>query len=94
MPMSIEQHANGPRQSQRIEEQRRASVHIVNMALMAKIMAKVKEPATLEESSLANPNWKDAIQVEFDNIMKNESWELVELEEPPPNRKIIGTKWV
>ena len=71
--MSIEQHADGPRWSQRIEEQRRASAHIVNMALMAKIMAEVKELASLDEA-LANPAWKEAMQAEYDSILKNQTW--------------------
>lgn len=34
----------------RIKKQRRASTNIVNMALMAEIMAEVKELASLEEA--------------------------------------------
>ena len=41
--------ADGVRRSRRIEEQKRASEHIVNMALMADIM-QVQEPTLIEEA--------------------------------------------
>ena len=34
---------------------------------------------------------RDAMQVEYDALMKNNTWKLVEL---PPNKKPIGCKWV
>ena len=40
---------------------------------------------------MADPNWKAAMQVEYDSIMKNQTWDLVDR---PIKRKIIGTKWV
>ena len=60
------------------------------MALMAEIMAETKEPASLEKA-LADPSWKAAMQAEFDSIIKNDTWELVDR---PAKRKVIGTKWV
>ena len=59
------------------------------MALMAEIM-KVQEPMNLDEA-MADPNWKAAMQEEYDSIMKNQTWDLVDR---PAKRKIIGTKWV
>ena len=59
------------------------------MALMAEIM-KVQEPTNLDEA-MADPNWKAAMQEEYDSIMKNQTWDLVDR---PVERKIIGTKWV
>ncbi|UYV67827.1 hypothetical protein LAZ67_5002157 [Cordylochernes scorpioides] len=35
--------------------------------------------------------WKKAMEEEFDSLIKNKTWELVD---PPKNRNIIGTKWV
>ena len=35
--------------------------------------------------------WKDAMEVEYDALMKNNTWKLVEL---IPNKKPIGCKWV
>ena len=40
---------------------------------------------------MANPNWKAAMQEEYDSIMKNQTWDVVD---HPVKRKIIGTKWV
>ena len=89
-PEVPETSADGLRRSKRIEEQRRASEHIVNMALMAEIICSVKEPTNVEEA-LENPKWKAAMQLEYDSIMKNDTWELVDR---PSKRKVIGTKWV
>ena len=56
MPTSHEKNATRLRRSQRIEEQRRASIHIVNIALsVSEIMVEVKEPTSVEEA-LANPS--------------------------------------
>ena len=46
------------------------------MALMAEIM-KVQEPTNLDEA-MADQNWKAAMQEEYDNIMKNQTWDLVD----------------
>ena len=35
--------------------------------------------------------WKEAIQIEFDAILKNQTWELVDL---PSGAKPIGYKWI
>ncbi|UYV76700.1 hypothetical protein LAZ67_14001823 [Cordylochernes scorpioides] len=35
--------------------------------------------------------WKKAMEEEFDSLIENKTWELVD---PPKNRNIIGTKWV
>jgi hypothetical protein len=56
-------------------------------------VAQVKEPETLEEALKGEyaKEWKEAIQKEYNSLIKNETWEVVEL---PPNRKTIGCKWV
>lgn len=51
------------------------------------------EPSTLEEA-LASDNaieWKAAADAEYQSLIDNGTWELVEL---PPDRKAIGCKWV
>ncbi|UYV73840.1 hypothetical protein LAZ67_11001074, partial [Cordylochernes scorpioides] len=35
--------------------------------------------------------WKKAMEEEFDSLIENKTWELVD---PPKNRNIIGSKWV
>ena len=89
VPDLAESSADELRRSKRIEEQKRAFEYIVNMALMAEIM-KVQEPTNLEKA-MADPNWKAVMQEEYDSIMKNQSWNLVDC---LIKRKIIGTKWV
>jgi len=34
--------------------------------------------------------WQNAMKAEMDSLYSNEVWELVT---PPPNRKIVGSKW-
>jgi hypothetical protein len=48
------------------------------------------EPETSQEA-LKDPKWKDAMQSEFDALLRNKTWRLV-----PPNKgkNIIDCKWV
>ncbi|CAI7888101.1 unnamed protein product [Closterium sp. NIES-53] len=51
------------------------------------------EPATVEEA-LSGPlkkEWKAAMDAEFNSLIENETWELVEL---PEGRRPISSKWV
>lgn len=51
------------------------------------------EPQTFEEA-ISRPDskkWEQAAQKEYDSILKNKTWNLVDL---PPGRKAIGCKWV
>ncbi|WVZ81677.1 hypothetical protein U9M48_029030 [Paspalum notatum var. saurae] len=41
--------------------------------------------------ALSNPNRVNAMHEELENFEKNHVWDLVE---PPPNYRLIGTKWV
>ena len=51
------------------------------------------EPKTLEEALASDhaKEWKTAIDSEYESLIENETWELVEL---PSERKAIGCKWV
>ena len=56
-------------------------------------LAVSNEPQTFEEA-VARPDgdqWEQAARVEYDSIIKNKTWALVDL---PPERKAIGCKWV
>ena len=55
LPISHEKNADRPRHSHTLEEQRRASANIVNMALMAEIMVETKEPTSLAEALQTHP---------------------------------------
>ncbi|KAG8480057.1 hypothetical protein CXB51_025173 [Gossypium anomalum] len=48
------------------------------------------EPYFIGEA-LAHPDWKVAVQDEFDALLANSTWDLVS---PPPGRKVIGCKWL
>ncbi|KAG8484033.1 hypothetical protein CXB51_023002 [Gossypium anomalum] len=48
------------------------------------------EPCSVEEA-LAHPDWRLAVQNEFDALLANSTWELSSL---PPGRKAIGCKWL
>ncbi|WVZ50031.1 hypothetical protein U9M48_001330 [Paspalum notatum var. saurae] len=41
--------------------------------------------------ALSDPNWVNAMHEELENFERNHVWDLVE---PPPNCRLIGTKWV
>ena len=54
---------------------------------------KDQDPSSVTEalSSHCKLKWKEAIEKEMKSIYANSVWELVE---PPPDRKIVGSKWV
>ena len=43
------------------------------------------------KEDVARDEWEEAMQNEYDALMKNGSWKLVE---PPVGTKPIGSKWV
>ena len=53
----------------------------------------VDEPTTIQEgqSSEQAAEWKVAMDSEYNSLIENKTWTLVEL---PPGRKAIGCKWV
>ena len=50
----------------------------------------VHEPNSVEEA-LSSPQWSEAMNVEFQSIQDNNTWELVPR---PSNKKVIGVKWI
>jgi hypothetical protein len=61
----------------------------VNLALMSEVVHSYDLVSFNEANQ--KQEWRDAMQVEYDALMKNNTWKLVEL---PPNKKPIGCKWV
>jgi histone deacetylase 1/2 len=53
-------------------------------------LAATGEPSTVSEA-LRDPQWKHAMDVEFEALIKNKTWHLVP---PPRGRNIIDSKWV
>ena len=51
------------------------------------------EQSTLKEA-LMSPNskeWQEAVDLEYNSLLENETWDLVDL---PKDRKAIGSRWV
>lgn len=61
----------------------------VNFALMTPIVEHF-EPSNVQEALESKP-WKEAMDAEYQSLMKNNTWELVDL---PPGKKVIGCKWI
>ena len=53
-------------------------------------MSEVKEPRSLDEA-LVSPDWKAAMDTEFQALIKNQTWHLVS---PTSDQNIIDRKWV
>ena len=56
-------------------------------------MCRVTEPITLKEA-LVSPNakeWQEAADLEYESLLENETWDLVDL---PRERKAVGSRWV
>jgi hypothetical protein len=58
-------------------------------ALMSSI-SNVIEPMNFDEAN-EHDEWRNAMEEEYDSIIKNNTWELTEL---PKHKKPIGCKWI
>jgi histone deacetylase 1/2 len=54
------------------------------------LLTSTGEPCTIEEA-LGNKNWKEAMDIEYNALMKNNTWHLVP---PKKGSNIIDSKWV
>ena len=56
-------------------------------------LSEVDEPSTIQEAKSGDhaAEWKVATEAEYNSLIENKTWKLVEL---PPGRKAIGCKWV
>ena len=56
-------------------------------------LSEVDEPSTIQEAKSSDhaAEWKVATDAEYNSLIENKTWKLVEL---PPDRKAIGCKWV
>ena len=56
-------------------------------------LSEVDEPSTIQEAKSGDhaAEWKVATDAEYNSLIENKTWKLVEL---PPGRKAIGCKWV
>ena len=57
------------------------------------LLAQVHEPNFVSKalSSLDSAQWKIAMDKEYQSLIDNKTWQLVN---PPPHRSIISTKWI
>ena len=88
-PPIIEEEQSGHSRSKRLEEQRRAHEHLVNYALMTKVIH-AEEPKCFIEAE-GDDRWMETMQSKYGSIMKNNTWDLVD---QSPKHKVIDTKWV
>jgi hypothetical protein len=65
------------------------SQSIVNFALMTQVM-NTDEPQCYVEGSRKN-EWNQAMQVEFNALVRNDAWDLVSL---PKGKDVISSKWL
>ncbi|KAH9328474.1 hypothetical protein KI387_000582 [Taxus chinensis] len=72
----------GPQTRSKVREE-------VNFNLMSRVIES-DEPSTIQEV-LQSKYWKDAMDSEYQSVMKNNSWQLVDL---PPGKKPIGCRWI
>jgi hypothetical protein len=49
-----------------------------------------EEPASLDDA-LTNTNWKEAMDVEYDALMENRTWELVP---PRHGSNVVDCRWI
>ena len=61
----------------------------VNFVLMTQVM-KNNEPQSFDEA-VNKVQWKNAMEAEFDALVRNDTWTLKEL---PLDKDAIGTKWI
>ena len=57
---------------------------------MLLICEQISEPATIQETS-SHPEWKQAMNVEFQALLRNQTWDLVPYQE---DMNIVTNKWV
>ena len=92
-----EQQVQEPRRSGR--QHRPPSRYVMEYADTATVdhvaykACEIMEPRTIEDAFASDhaKEWKAAADSEYESLMKNETWELVEL---PQDREAIGCKWV
>lgn len=87
-------HSTPPRTSQRPNrgKWRSTKFHDENLFSYA-FIAHISEPSSVQEAltSPEAPQWKKAMDSEYQSLIDNHTWELVEL---PHNKNIISTKWI
>jgi len=68
----------------------RGKLDIVQPRLHPTLLLTQCEPTSYKQAA-KDPNWHQAMQAEYDALLINNTWSLVQL---PPDRQAIGCKWV
>ena len=63
---------------------------IVQKRIQPTLLLTHLEPTSYKQA-MKDTDWLHAMNLEYDALMKNNTWTLVH---PPPNRKAVGCKWV
>jgi hypothetical protein len=63
-----------------INYQKKKNTHLSNVSI----------PKTVRDA-LSDPGWRTEMELEMEALHQNATWELVPL---PPNKQIVGCKWV
>ena len=77
-----------PRRSTREKQRPHRYGHVV-----ATVCDEQLDPVSVNEAKLSpyKLKWERAMEAEMKSLQANRVWELVQL---PPNRKVIGSKWI
>ena len=89
-PPAVQQ-SNPPLHSQNIHPmQTRSKTGSAQPRINPTLLIAHLEPKTAKQA-LSQPVWHNAMKIEFEALLNNNTWTLVHL---PPNRNAIGCKWV
>jgi hypothetical protein len=75
---------------------RGATRELSELAFVSAVTSDINEPKTFAEA-MASPDkekWLEAIKLELSNMKKRDVWKLVKKSSMPPNRRMVGCKWV
>lgn len=91
--VNVSDDAGGQTQPRRSGRERREPDRFGVRVHLAKSCDSECEPANFREAtqSCDQEKWVGAMETEMESLTANEVWDLVEL---PPDRKVVGSKWV
>jgi hypothetical protein len=72
---------------------------LMNYHFMSAVESDYSEPQNFgeawnNENDIDKQNWREAIKKEFLSMKEKQVWKIVDLNDVPTNRRLLGTKWV